>query len=60
MTAPYCGLLADGSGPAAVPADLVGYCGPDCAHCGPEPVLAVQDGVHVCAADWDYERDGGA
>jgi hypothetical protein len=33
--------------------DVVGYCGPHCTHCVDFRVYSIQDGVYVCAADYD-------
>ena len=54
---PYCGLLDDFSGDAITEPGKVGFCGPHCKHCGPEPDVAIQYGIFVCAADFEYEED---
>lgn len=46
----FCGESAETGEPTP------GCCGPNCAHCGPDPVLAVQDGVWLCAADYEWEE----
>lgn len=34
----------------------VGYCGPNCTHCVGHAHYMVDEGVWVCAADYDYEK----
>lgn len=51
----YCGQNEDGTA-AVIPMGKVGYCGPECLHCVGSPVYVLQDGVWVCAADFDHEE----
>lgn len=55
----YCGQVVATGEPAPIPPGSEGYCGPDCGHCaGARYKLYVeQDGVYVCAADYDYDRE---
>jgi hypothetical protein len=55
----YCGLNEVTRKMQEVPPNLVGYCGPDCDHCKDARVYCLQDGVWVCAADYDYDYEGG-
>lgn len=38
--------------------NVSGYCGPNCKHCEPFKIYAVQEGVWVCAADYDPTEAG--
>ena len=52
----YCGLVEATGEMAVSPPDKVGYCGPNCKHCVNFPVYVLQDGIWVCAADYDDPR----
>lgn len=50
----YCGKSVETGEFVDMGPEKVGYCGPDCKHCIPNPYYAIQHGVWVCAADYDY------
>jgi hypothetical protein len=50
----YCGLVVATGEMAPAPPGLNGYCGADCQHCARNPFYAIQNGVWVCGADYDY------
>lgn len=53
----YCGMREDGTSAVEESKQggmLVGYCGPNCFHCKDMKVYELQNGVWVCAADYDY------
>jgi hypothetical protein len=52
----FCGQDAETGEMVTSPPDKCGYCGPECEHCFGHEVYAVQDGVWVCAADYEYEE----
>lgn len=52
----FCGQNAETGEMVETPGDTVGYCGPECVHCVASPVYVIQNGVFVCAADYNYEE----
>lgn len=53
----FCGQYNETGELAITPEGTVGYCGPNCDHCKGFEIYALQNGVWVCAADYDYEKD---
>lgn len=53
----YCGQNVETGQMTPSPDGNAGFCGPDCSHCAGHRIYVIQDGVYVCAADYDYERE---
>lgn len=51
----YCGRNVKTGKFTESPLELCGYCGPECLHCVDRPYYVVDNGVWVCAADYNYE-----
>ena len=49
----YCGQSVETGEFVESPRELMGYCGPNCTHCVDFRVYGIQDGVYVCAADYE-------
>lgn len=52
----FCGQSVETGLLVETPEDKLGFCGPECAHCIGHETYTVQDGVWVCAADYEYEQ----
>lgn len=52
----YCGLNETTGEMEPAPEGLTGYCGSECSHCIGHEIYALQDGIWVCAADYEYKE----